>query len=379
MEFQLNEEQSKLQSAARELARKEIGPAAAAVDEAEEFAMDNFKKMAALGFTGLLIPPQYGGIGGDMVGTVAVMEEIAQACASTADILNAHLILGARPVLLNGTAEQKKKYLPPLASGSKIGAFAITEADAGSDISGAKSTAVKEGDSYVINGCKVFITNGPACDIMIIFAGIPALAPRGMTAFIVESSAPGFSRSTPYVKVGMHGGTNCKLIFENARIPASDRLGDEGKGMKICLYTLDEGRICIAAQAVGIGQAVLDHAVAHAKERRQFGRPIGDNQAIQWKLVDMDLKVQAARLLTYHAASLLDNKLSFSREAARAKLFASDSSMEIAVDGMQVCGGYGYMMDSPMQRYFRDAKLTQIYEGTSEVQRMVISRALLTA
>ena len=378
MDFHLTEEEKMLQATARDFARKELEPVASRIDEAEEFAWENFSKMAELGFTGLAIPPEYGGSGGSMVALVTVMEELAKGCASTCDILDAHVSLCARPICLYGTEEQKKKFLPPLADGKKVGAFAVTEAEAGSDIASVKTTAVRDGDSYVLNGSKLFITNGPVCDIVVVFANMPALAPRGMTAFIVETDTPGFSRGPQYRKLGMHGATNAELIFDNVRVPAANRLGDEGKGMKICLATLDEGRLGIAAQSVGIGQAVLEQAISYAKERKQFGNLIGQNQAIQWMLVDMATRIEAARLLTRQAAALLDANARVSKEAAMAKLFASEACMDIAVKGIQIFGGYGYMMDSPMQRYLRDAKLTQIYEGTSEVQRMVIARALLT-
>ena len=377
MDFHLTEEEKMLQTTARDFAKKELEPVASKVDEAEEFATQNFKKMAELGFTGLAIPPEYGGSGGNVLSLVIVMEEIAKACASTCDILDAHTSLCARPIYLYGTEEQKNKFLPPLAKGGKIGAFGVTEAEAGSDISAIKTTAVRDGDSYILNGAKLFITNGPVCDIVVLFANIPVLAPRGMTAFIVEINTSGFSRGPQYKKLGMHGATNAELIFNNVRVPASNRLGDEGKGMRICLATLDEGRLGIAAQSVGISQVVLENAISYSKERKQFGNLISQNQAIQWMLVDMATKVEAARLLTYQAASLYDEGMRISKEAAMAKLYASEACLDIAIKGIQIFGGYGYMMDSPMQRYFRDAKLTQIYEGTSEVQRMVIARALL--
>ena len=377
MDFHLSEAEQMLQTTARDFAKNEIEPVAAAVDEANVFAMANFKKLAEVGFTGLAIPPEYDGSGGDVMELVLVMEELAKACASTCDIVDAHISLCARPILLYGNEEQKKKYLPPLCRGEKVGAFAITEAEAGSDIANIKTTAVRDGDFYVLNGSKLFITNGPACDTIVVFAGIPDLAPRGMTAFIVEADMPGFSRSPQYEKVGMKGASNAELIFTDLRVPAANRLGDEGKGMKICLGTLDEGRIGIAAQAVGISQAVLERCVEYAKERKQFGKAIGENQGIQWMLVDMACQVESARLLLYRAAKTMDEGANPVKAAAMAKLIATDTCMDIAVKGIQIFGGYGYMMDSPMQRYFRDAKLTQIYEGTSEVQRMVIARDLL--
>ena len=377
MDFHLSEAEQMLQSTARDFAKNEIEPVAAAVDEANVFAMDNFKKLAEVGFTGLAIPPEYDGSGGDVMELALVMVELAKACASTCDIVDAHISLCARPILLYGTEEQKVKYLPPLCRGEKVGAFAITEAEAGSDIANIKTTAVRDGDFYVLNGSKFFITNGPACDTIVVFAGIPDLAPRGMTAFIVEADMPGFSRSPQYEKVGMKGASNAELIFDNLRVPAENRLGDEGRGMRICLATLDEGRVGIAAQAVGISQAVLERCAQYAKERKQFGKPIGENQGIQWMLVDMACQVESARLLLYRAAKMMDEGANAVTAAAMAKLVATDTCMDIAVKGIQIFGGYGYMMDSPMQRYFRDAKLTQIYEGTSEVQRMVIARDLL--
>ena len=377
MDFHRSEAEQMLQTTARDFAKNEIEPVAAAVDEANVFAMDNFKKLAEVGFTGLAIPPEYDGSGGDVMELVLVMEELAKACASTCDIVDAHISLCARPILLYGNEEQKKKYLPPLCRGEKIGAFAITEAEAGSDIANIKTTAVRDGDFYVLNGSKLFITNGPVCDTIVVFASVPELAPRGMTAFIVEADMPGFSRSPQYEKVGMKGASNAELIFTDLRVPAANRLGDEGRGMKICLGTLDEGRIGIAAQAVGISQAVLEHCAEYAKERKQFGKPIGENQGIQWMLVDMACQVESARLLLYRAARTMDEGANPAKAAAMAKLVATETCMDTAVKGIQIFGGYGYMMDSPMQRYFRDAKLTQIYEGTSEVQRMVIARDLL--
>ncbi len=377
MDFHLTEAEQMLQATARDFARNEIEQVADAVDRAEVFAMDNFKKLAEVGFTGLAIPAEYGGSGGDIMSLSIVMEELARACASTCDIVDAHISLCARPILLYGNEEQKRKYLPPLCAGEKVGAFAVTEAEAGSDIANIKTTAVRDGDDYVLNGSKLFITNGPVCDTVVVFAGIPDLAPRGMTAFIVEADMPGFSRGPQYEKVGMKGATNAELVFDNLRVPAANRLGEEGKGMKICLGTLDEGRIGIACQAVGISQAVLDRCIGYAKERKQFGRPIAENQAIQWMLADMACYIESARLLTYKAARIMDEGGNPTKAAAMAKLVASDTCMQITVNGIQIFGGYGYMMDSPMQRYFRDAKLTQIYEGTSEVQRMVIARDLL--
>ena len=305
------------------------------------------------------------------------MEEIAWACAATADILDAHLCLCAKPIYTYGDEEQRRRFVSPLARGEKIGAFAITEPEAGSDIGAIQTTAVRDGDSYVLNGTKVFMTNGDVADTAVVFANIPELGARGMTAFIVEDGTPGFSKGKKYDKLGMRAATNADFIFENCRVPVENRLGEEGQGMKTCLGILDLGRIGIAAQTLGITRAVLEKSIEYSKQRVQFGTPISQNQAISWMLADMATQLESARLLTHKAAFLADRGEPFSVCAAMAKLAASELCMRAATQGIQIHGGYGYMMDSPMQRYFRDAKLTTIYEGTSEVQRLIISRALL--
>lgn len=378
MDFELTEEHRDVQAMARDFARNELEPVAEKLDEAEEFAWDNFKWMAKLGFTGMTLPPEYGGSGFGELSLAIAVEEIARACASTADILDAHLVLGAGPIYREGNEGQKKKYLPLLARGEKVGAYAVTEPDAGSDIGSIKTKAVKDGDHYVLNGQKTFITNGNVCDIVIVFANIPELGQRGMTAFIVEEGTPGFSKGNKFRKLGMRAATNAELFFEDCRIPAANLLGQEGKGMKIALSGLDYGRIGIGAQAVGITQTVLDRSVQYSKERVQFGAPIAKNQAISWKLADMATELEAARLLVYRAAYLADQGKPFTKNAAMAKLYASELAMKASTWGIQIFGGYGYMMEYPMQRYFRDAKLTEIYEGTSEIQRLVIARSVLT-
>jgi len=377
MDFTLSEEQKMLQTTVRDFANNKLAPVADKLEQAQEFAMDNFKAAAKLGLTGLVIPPEYGGGGGDYVSMVIATEEIARACASTCDILDVHLSLCTEPIYIYGTEEQRKKFVPPLARGEKVGAFAITEAEAGSDIGAIKSTAVRKGDSYILNGTKVFMTNGDVCNTAVVFANVPELGTRGMTAFIIEDGMPGFTKGKKYNKVGMRAATNCDFIFEDCRVPVENRLGEEGQGMKICLSILDHGRIGIAAQAIGITQAVLEKSIEHSKQRVQFGVPISQNQAISFAIADMATQLEAARLLTYKAASLVDRGEPFTIYAAMAKLTATELCMQASVQGIQIFGGYGYMMESPMQRYFRDAKLTTIYEGTSEVQRMVISRALL--
>ncbi len=377
MDLELTKEQKDIQMAARDFATKELAPIADELDLAEEFAWKNFKWMAKLGFTGMVIPTEYEGSGFDELSLAIAVEEIAKACASTADILDAHLVLCAGPIYHWGNEEQRKRFLPSLVKGEKVGSFAITEPDAGSDIGNIKTEAVRDGDHYILNGQKTFITNGDVCDIVVVFAGIPELAPRGMTAFVLEKGMAGFTKGEKFNKLGMRAATNAELFFEDCRVPVANRLGQEGKGMKIALSTLDYGRIGIAAQAVGIAQAVLEKCTDYSKKRVQFGAPISKNQAIAWKLADMATEIEAARLLVYKAAYLADKGEPFSKNAAMAKLYASELAMKAATWGIQIFGGYGYMMEYPMQRYFRDAKLTEIYEGTSEVQRMVISRAVI--
>ncbi|UCF73977.1 MAG: acyl-CoA dehydrogenase family protein [Deltaproteobacteria bacterium] len=377
MDLDLSKEKKDIQRAARDFANKELVPIADELDQAEEFAWNNFKWMAKLGFTGMILPPEYGGSGFDELSLALAIEEIAKACASTADILDAHLVLCAGLIYHWASDEQRQRFLPPLARGEKVGSFAVTEPDAGSDIGAIKTEALRDGDSYILNGQKTFITNGDVCDTVVVFASIPDLAPRGMTAFVVEQGMAGFSKGKKFNKLGMRAATNAELFFEDCRVPVANRISEEGKGMKIALATLDRGRIGIAAQAVGIAQAVLEDSTEYAKKRVQFGTPIAQNQAIAWKLADMATELEAARLLVYKAACLADKGEPFSKNAAMAKLYASELAMKAATWGIQIFGGYGYMMEYPMQRYFRDAKLTEIYEGTSEVQRMVISRAVI--
>jgi len=378
MNFTLSEEQEMLQASVRNFAAKCLAPVADTLDQSQEFAIDNFKAMAKIGLTGIGIPQQYGGNDGDYVSLVVALEEVARACASTCDILDAHLTLCTEPIYLYGNEQQRKKYVMPLVRGDKIGSFAITESEAGSDISAIRTTAILKGDHYILNGSKIFITNGDVCDIAVVFANIPSLGKRGMTAFIVENGMAGFSKGKKYNKLGMRAATNADLVFDDSRVPVENRLGKEGQGMQICLGTLDRGRIGIAAQAIGITQAVLDRSKDYSKQRIQFGTPLANHQAISWILADMATQLEAARLLVYKAALLVDQGKPFASFAAMAKLFASELCMEASTKGIQIFGGYGYMMESPMQRYFRDSKLTTIYEGTSEIQRMVISRSILS-
>jgi len=376
VDFALSEEHKMLQTTVRDFASEKLAPVADELDRKQEFAWDNFKMMADMGLFGLGIPAEYGGSGGDELSVVIAVEELARACAATADILDAHLCLCAAPIYRFGTDEQKQKFLPALVKGEKVGAMAVTESEAGSDVSNVQMTATRDGDNYILNGAKIFITNGDVCDVVLLFANVAELGERGMTAFLVETDAPGYSKGKKYDKLGMRAATNADQIFEDCRVPAANRLGDEGKGMRIFLELIDHGRIGIAAQANGITRAILERAVEYAKNRKQFGASIASYQAIGWRLADMHTELEAARLLTCQAAWLADNGQPFRTQAAMAKLYATELAMRAATLGIQVFGGYGYMMDSPMQRYFRDAKLTEIYEGTSEVQRMVISASL---
>ena len=376
MDFTLSEEHKMLQTAVRDFATDKLAPVAEELDRKQEFAWDNIKMVANMGLLGLTIPPEYGGSGGSELSIAIAIEELARACPATADIMDGYLCLCTAPIYRYGTEEQRQRFVPPLAKGEKIGAFAITESEAGSDVSRIKMTAVRDGDHYILNGTKIFITNGDVCDTLLVFAAIPELGARSMTAFIVEKGTPGYSKGKKYDKLGCRAATNADQVFENCRIPATQRLGDEGQGMRMFLELIDHGRIGIAAQALGITKAVLDRAVDYSKQRVQFGTPISQNQGVSWRLADVATELEAAKLLTYKAACLADQGQPFRKEAAMAKVYAAELAMRAATLGIQVFGGYGYMMDSPMQRYFRDAKLTEIYEGTSEVQRLVISKEL---
>jgi len=377
MDFDLTEEQRIIQKTIRDFATKELAPIADELDDKEEFPRHIFKRISELGLLGMLLPQEYGGSDAGELSLALAIEEIAKACASTADIVDSAAVIGTVPIFHYGTDEQKQRFLPSLATGEKISSYAVTEPDAGSDIGAIRTKAVRKNDTYILNGQKTFITCGPVCDMAVVFAMIPELAPRGMSAFIVEYGTKGFSKGEQFKKLGMHAATNCEFFFEDCPIPAANRLGEEGKGMRIALATLDHGRIGIAAQAVGIAQAVLEKCTDYAKTRIQFTSPIAKNQAVSFKLADMATEIEAARFLYYHAAYLSDTAQPFSTNAAMAKLYASELAMRASTAGIQIFGGYGYMMEYPLQRYFRDAKLTELYEGTSEVQRMVISRGVL--
>jgi len=382
MDLKLTEEQEMVRKMARDFAQKEVAPIAAEMDEKGEVPFGNIKKMGRLGLLGLTAPEEYGGGGADTVSYVVALEEIAKACASTAVVMAVQNSLVNYALARFGTEEQKRKFLVPLAQGEKIGAYALTEPEAGSDAAAIRTRAVRDGDEYVINGTKHFITNGGFADIVILYATVdPSKGYRGITAFIVEKGTPGFSTGKEENKMGIRATNTCELIFQDCRVPVANRLGDEGQGFKIALSALDAGRIGIGAQAVGIAQAAYEAALEYAKTRVQFGQPIAQLQAIQWMLADMATRIEAARLLVYKAALAKDEAQKtgarFSKEAAMAKLFASETAGFVTDCALQIHGGYGYMKDYPLERYYRDARITRIYEGTNEIQRLVIARSIL--
>lgn len=376
MNFRLTEEHEMIRKMVRDFARNEVAPTAAERDEEERFDMDIFKKMAELGLTGIPWPEQYGGIGSDYLAYCIAVEELSRVCASTGVTLSAHTSLAGWPIYTFGTEEQKQKYLRPMAQGEKIGAYGLTEPSSGSDAGGMQTTAKLDGDDYVLNGSKIFITNGGIADIYVVFAVTDSKSKKGMSAFIVESTHPGFSVGKKEQKMGIRSSPTTEIIFDNCRVSKANLLGQEGDGFKIAMMTLDGGRNGIAAQAVGIAQGALDAAIGYAKERVQFGKPIAAQQGIGFKLAEMATSVEAARLLTYQAACLESEGLPYGKESAMSKLFAGDTAMKVTTEAVQVFGGYGYTKDYPVERYMRDAKITQIYEGTQEIQKLVISRMI---
>ena len=378
MQLELNEQQKMIRNMVREFAEKEVAPIAAELDKKGEYPTKTLEKMAKLGLLGTVIPTEYGGAGLDTISYATVIEEISRKCASTGVITSVHNSLVAYPIMKYGTEEQKKKYLPILAKGEKIGAFAGTEPNAGSDLGAMQTTAVLKGDKYIINGDKTFITSGPKAGIIIVFAVTDKNAgAKGISTFIVENDMKGYKVGSIFEKLGINANLVSELIFEEMEVPKENLLGKEGEGFKIALATLDGGRIGIAAQSVGIAQAALDESIEYSKQREQFGRPIAKFQAIQWMIADMATRIEAARYLVYNAAYVKDKGERFSKEAAMAKLFASETAMEAAIKAVQIHGGYGYTKEYTVERLFRDAKITAIYEGTSEVQRMVIAGSLL--
>jgi len=378
MDFNLTKTETLFLQMIRTFAEKEVKPLAAEVDEQERFPLETVEKMAKLGLMGIPIPVKYGGAGGtNQIYTMAV-EELSRVCATTGVILSAHTSLCAGPILENGTEEQKMKYLPKLASGEWIGAFGLTEPNAGTDASAQQTFAIEDGDSWVLNGTKIFITNAAYASLYVIIAMTDkSQGTRGISAFIVERNTPGFSIGKKEKKLGIRGSSTCELIFDNCRIPKENLLGKVGKGFGIAMKTLDGGRIGIASQALGIAQGAMDETVKYTKERKQFGKSISNFQNTQFQMADLETRIQAARLLVRNAAFKKDSNLPYTADAAMAKLYASETAMEVATKAIQFHGGYGYTRDYPVERMMRDAKITEIYEGTSEVMRMVIAGGLL--
>ena len=363
----------------RNFAETEIAPSARERDEEERFDRAlMFDKLAELGLTGIVFPEKYGGGDADYMCYAIAVEELSRVCASTGVTLSAHLSLCANPIYLFGTEEQKEQFLVPLARGEKLGAFGLTEPSAGSDAGGTKTTAVRDGDEWIVNGTKIFITNAGDAETYVIFARTDKEAQKhhGISAFIVEKGTPGFSFGKKEQKLGIRSSPTVELVFENCRIPVTNMLGEEGSGFKVAMKTLDGGRIGIAAQALGIAQGALDEAVAYAKERKQFNTPIANFQGVQFQLADMATQVEASRLMVYMAAYRASAGLSYSQSSAMAKLMASETAMKVTTQAVQILGGYGYTREFPVERMMRDAKITEIYEGTSEIQRLVIGAAL---
>jgi butyryl-CoA dehydrogenase len=378
MNFQLSKEHQMARQLFRDFAVNEVEPLAQEIDEEERFPLETVEKLSKYGFMGIPFPKEYGGQGCDYLTYAMAVEELSKVCGTTGVIVSAHTSLCGGPLYEFGTEEQKKKYLTKVASGEWVGAFGLTEPGAGTDAAGQQTKAVLDGDNYVLNGSKIFITNGSYADCYIIFAMTDkSQGTRGISAFIVEKGFPGFSIGKKELKMGIRGSATCELVFEDCIVPKENLLGKEGQGFKIAMKTLDSGRIGIAAQALGIAQGAIDQTVKYVKERKQFGRAIAKFQNTQFQLADMQTKVDAARLLVYRAAAVKDAGQAYGVEASMAKLFAAEVAMEVTTKAVQLHGGYGYTRDYPVERMMRDAKITEIYEGTSEVQKMVISANML--
>jgi acyl-CoA dehydrogenase len=376
MNLTFTEEQEMMRKMVRDFAENEIAPF---IDRMEkgEFPREILRKMGELGLMGIPVPEKYGGAEMDFTSYIIAINELSRVSATVGVILSVHTSVGTNPILYFGTEEQKQRFVPKLASGEYLGAFCLTEASSGSDAASLKTRAIRDADHYVLNGSKMFITNGGEADVYIVFASTnPELGSKGISCFIVEKNTPGFIIGKDEHKMGLHGSRTVQLTFEDMRVPAANLLGQEGEGFKIAMANLNVGRIGIAAQALGIAEAALQAATSYAKERQQFGKPIAAQQGIGFKLADMATNVEAAKLLLYRAADLRSNGLECGKEASMAKLFASKTAVEVAIEAVQVFGGYGYTEDYPVERYFRDAKITEIYEGTSEIQRIVISKCL---
>lgn len=378
MDFEFTEEQKQIRALAREFAQKEIAPIAAEYDARGEFPRATIRQMGELGLMGIEIPTEYGGAGLDTLCYALALEEISKADAAHGTIMSVNNSLFCYGLYKYGAEAQKQKYLAPVASGKKIGAYSLTEPQSGSDAGNMRTMAVADGDSYVINGRKSWVTSGPVADFIILFAMVqPALKHKGTSAFMIDTTQPGFERGKVEPKLGIRASATCEIAYDNYRVPASERVGQDGDGFKIAMSILDAGRIGIAAQALGIAQAAFEASVKYAKEREAFGSKIGEFQAIQWMLADMATRIQAARLLVYNAALKKMRGEKYTRDASMAKLYASETAMWVTTKAIQVHGGIGYSKELPLERYFRDAKITEIYEGTSEIQRLVIARETL--
>jgi butyryl-CoA dehydrogenase len=378
MKIELSDEQVMIQGLAREFAEKEVKPIAAQLDREGRFPHETVRRMGELGLMGIAVPERYGGSGADTVSYVLALEEVAKACASHAAIMSVNNSLVSDPVLNRATEEQKERFLIPLASGKGLGCFSLTEPQAGSDASNQNTVAARSGNHYVLNGRKIFVTNGREATVALVFCQTDrARAHRGITAFLVEKGSPGFLIPKVEDKLGLRASDTAEFLFEECRVPRENRLGEEGEGFKIAMETLDGGRIGIAAQALGIAQAAYEASLGYARERKSFGVPIAQHQMVQWMLADMATQIEAARLLTWRAAALKDRKEPYGVASAMAKLYASETAMRVTTDAIQVHGGYGYLKDFPVERFFRDAKITQIYEGTSQIQKLVVARHLL--
>jgi butyryl-CoA dehydrogenase len=380
MKLQLTDEQSMVQAMAREFADAHVRPIAAEIDRDCRFPHETVKRMGELGLMGIAVPERWGGAGADVVSYVVALEEIAKACASHAVVMSVNNSLYGDPVLKFGTDEQRARFLAPVASGHALGCFALTEPQAGSDASNQATTARRDGDHYVITGRKLFITNGREASFALVFAQTdPARAHRGISAFVVEKGTPGFTVSKTEDKLGLRASDTAELLFEECRVPAAHRIGEEGQGFRFALTAIDGGRIGIGAQAVGIAAGAYERAVAYARDRQAFGVPIGHHQMVQWMLADMTTAIDGGRLLCLQAATLKDRGAPFTKQAAMAKLFCAEMAMKVTTDAIQVHGGYGFIKDYEVERYFRDAKITALYEGTSQIQKLVIAREVLGA
>ena len=378
MDFELAEEQLMVREMTRAFVEKEVKPAASRLDREGIYPAELVKKLGEIGLMGMLVPEEFGGSGMDLLSGVVAMEEISKAWASLAVAMSVQNSLVCAPILRFGTAAQKEKYLTSLAAGERLGCYALTEPGSGSDAGSIQTRAQRDGDDYVLKGNKVFTTSGNRADLAIVYAVTdPARGKKGISAFIVETNSPGFVVGRLEDKLGLRSSDTASLLFEDCRVPHENLLGTEGEGFRIALTTLDGGRIGIAAQAVGIAQGCLEESVAYAQQRHQFGRPIGEFEAIQWMLADMTTEIDAARLLTYRAAWLAQQERTFTKEAAMAKLFASEAANRVAYKAIQIFGGYGYTKEFAVERFFRDARITTLYEGTSEIQRLVIARHLI--